>query len=243
MAKGRQGRPSSAWVRWVLLPFLLLAVAGLVVALRPVALHLLSWHWVSVPATLGGIEEITAPRAVGSSMAHSTRLAGTYHYDYNGQRYQSERLSFSLILAYGLDDWDERLTESLGEPGNAIHVWVNPAAPAESVAVRDIRWGEVGAGLLFAFGMGAGPLALWPALSRRRSVLDPAATAAAPKPVTGLALAIIWTVALVFTPLCPLLWRDSHGVWAVVALIPLALALNALRVKIAQGLKSGEEAP
>ncbi|HRE17479.1 MAG TPA: DUF3592 domain-containing protein, partial [Rhodocyclaceae bacterium] len=77
-------------------------------------------------------------------------------YTFNGREYRNDQLTFSRVHAYGLDDWDEDVAEQLGVAGQAITIWVNPDRPAESVAIRDMRWSEFGVYLLFSFGMGCG---------------------------------------------------------------------------------------
>lgn len=207
------------------LPFVLLGAAALLVTLWQIGSHLRSLGWVEHPALL---------QAAGTSedkLEETSRREARYTYELNGKTYTGTRIAFSLIRSDGLDDWDERVAEYLGAPGRMIQIWVNPNDPTESVVVRDIRWAEFGAALLFAFGMGAGGLAL---LVKACSN-GPAATPAKPTVKLGTVIAC-WFFAPLFGTLAWLLWRDGHVVWAVVASLQIVVAINAA-VQYAKGLQ------
>ena len=84
-----------------------------------------------------------------------------YTYRYRGQTYEGDRVG----LAGGADnignyqvETGNRLSALLAR-GEPVTAWVNPAAPAESIIDRDIRWGLVGFKSIFVvvfggFGLG-----------------------------------------------------------------------------------------
>jgi len=206
------------------LPFALLGLIALGFAIWQLSSHLRAQSWEEHRAVLESISDRTAKRH-GMSSARTTRLEGRYRYSYANQEYVSERLAFSLAYAAGLDDWDEAIAAELGEPGSSITIWVNPADPAESVAIRDMRWGEFGAYLLFMFGMGGGgAFFLHGAFTSHR----PRPTTPGKPPRVKLKTVIVmWLLTPLFGMLAWMLWRDGHPVWAGLVALQLPLTLNA----------------
>ena len=208
--------------------FSAIALAALVIAALHLINHLRAQAWVEHPAILESIGESHAPVA-GQRLnsERSCRLEGRYRYQWQGRDYTGERLSFSIIHAYNLDDFDLQLADHLGGPGNAIHVRVNPADPAESVAFSEIRWGEVGACMLFVFGMGSGVLFfLYAAFAKGRS-RKLSGRGATPVRLHGVTVLIMWLLPPLFGLLAWLLWRDGHPLWAATLALHWPLTVNA----------------
>lgn len=208
--------------------FSAIALAALVIAALHLINHLRAQAWVEHPAVLESIAERHAPTAGQRLNSERTsRLEGRYLYQWQGCEYTGERLSFSIIHAYNLDDFDLELADRLGEPGNAIRIHVNPADPAESVAFPDIRWAEVGACLLFVFGMGSGGLFFFYAAFAKGRPRPPTARGMPPVHVHGLTVIVMWLLTPIFGLLAWLLWRDGHPLWAAALALQWPLTLNA----------------
>jgi len=176
------------------------------------------------PALLQSLGSVDAP-SIHLRTRDTSRLEGRYTYAVDGREYVGTRITFSRVHAYGLDDWDDEIAAALGEPGQAITIWVNPKAPAESVAIRAMRWGEFGAYLLFAFGMGAGGIFfLTGAFGRGGPPLPPNTRPPRVKLVTVI---VMWLLTPLFGALAWLLWRDDHAVWAGIVSLQILLTLNA----------------
>lgn len=202
-------------------PFLLIGIALLFFAGYKVAQHLRAQSWQPVQATLlerGQSHEKTSSASV--KIGGTSRISGAFAYIWDGKRYESTRLTFSTVRTRSMgmdpDDWDSRLDELLGERGNTFTAFVNPLAPAEAVAMRDLRWFEVGAAL--GFGL---PLVFL--MSALLFGGNPHETTAA---FSWRAVGVMWVVAVLLGVLCPLLWRDGHPVWAGICALPVLLALH-----------------
>jgi hypothetical protein len=132
------------------LPFLLIGVVLLGLCAMKVLQHLRAQSWQPAQATLRarGVQ-LETDAGGAEKIGGAASLSGAYAYQWRGRRYESGRLSFSSAKTRSMgmdpDDWDARLDQLIGEPGNTFRVWVNPAAPAEAVALRDLRWLEIGA--------------------------------------------------------------------------------------------------
>jgi hypothetical protein len=204
-------------------PFLAIGLALCVYAAYLVMQHLASQSWQATPTVLlsqGEAKELTSSgtEAIGGT----SRIAGRYSYVWQGQKFQSDRLSFSQMKTreWGVDadGWDAKLKGLLPSPGGSFSVWVNSKQPEQAVMLRDIRWLELGAmvaiGLLLVVSSSA---MLWGgdphAAAAGFSWKSVALTAAVGIPLAGLAL---------------LLWRDGHPIWAAVASLPLLFALIGL---------------
>lgn len=206
------------------LPFALLGLIALGFAVWQLSGHLRAQGWVEHPAVLESLGSHHA-KTNSAIRSRSSRLEGSYRYTWEGRAYVGERIAFSQVHAYGLDDWDEDIAAALGEPGNTITIWVNPADPAESVVIRDMRWGEFGAYLLFVFGMGGGgAFFLHGALTSHRP--RPPAKAKPPR-VKLKTVIILWLLTPLFGMLAWMLWRDGHPVWAGLLALQWPLTLNA----------------
>lgn len=206
------------------IPFAALSLIALGLALWQITNHVRAQSWVEHPAVLQSLRSEDAP-SIHLRIRHPSRLEGSYTYTIDGRDYVSTQITFSRVHTYGLEDWDDSIAEALGEPGAAITIWVNPSNPAESVAIRDMRWDEFGAYLLFALGMGAGGiLFLTGAFGRGGPPLPPNT----PPPRVKLGTVIVmWLLTPLFGVLAWLLWRDGHGVWAGVVSLQILLTLNA----------------
>jgi hypothetical protein len=85
-----------------------------------------------------------------------------YRYRYRGHVYEGDRVG----LAGGADNIGNYQVETgnrlsaMRARGEAVTAWVNPAAPAESIIDRDIRWGLVGFRSIFVFVFGGFGLGL-----------------------------------------------------------------------------------
>lgn len=225
--KRRTGERRTRLIIWALFgPVMLIGLGALALASVLVARHIASLQWQPVQAVLlkRGVEWETRPGgALRSSVRDTQRLSGRFAYEWQGRRHESTQVSFSLMKSstqgMELDGWDDKLDTYLGPEGGQLQVWVDPGDPANAVALRDIRWLEVGlltgfgfiftwAGWLFVSGVsGRDPRRDKPAFSWRTVI------------TTG-------TFGLLPGVLAPLLWRDGHPVWAAAACLPLLLALH-----------------
>lgn len=206
------------------IPFAALSLIALGLATWQITCHLRAQSWVAHPAVLEALgSESAASRHM--RIDHTSRLHGSYRYTVADRDYVGKQLAFSWVYAYGLDDWDEDIADALGEPGSSITIWVNPKDPAESVAIRDMRWGEFGVYLIFAFGMGCGGVFF---LSGAFAHGGPPPKANAKPPRVKLKTVIImWLLTPLFGTLAWLLWRDGHPLWASVVSLQIVLTLNA----------------
>jgi hypothetical protein len=219
-SKQNKRRRDAGLFRLFFLPFLLIGIVLLCLAVWKVTEHLQAQAWQPVQATLleRGVEREKS--ASGSERIGGTaRLSGAFSYQWQGKRYKSDRLSFSTARTRSMgmdpDDWDARLDALLGAPGGTFTAWVNPSAPGDAVALRDLRWLEMGA--LIGFGL---PL-VWLTTALMFGADPHRSTAAFSWRTVG----VMWLVGLMLAVLCPLLWRDGHPVWAALAACPLMLAL------------------
>ena len=205
----------------IFVPFLLIGIALLFFAGYKVVQHLSAQSWQPVQATLLERGQSHEQTSSGSNKIGGTsRISGAFAYTWQGKRYQSTRLTFSTVRTRSMgmdpDDWDNRLDQLLGERGNTFTAFVNPRAPAQAVAMRDLRWFEVGAAL--GFGL---PLVFL--MSTLLFGGNPHETTAA---FSWRAVGVMWVVASLLAVLCPLLWRDGHPVWAGICALPVLLALH-----------------
>ncbi len=220
--KRRHGERRTRLVIWALFgPVILVGLAAQAFAAVLVARHIASLQWRPVPAVLleRGVEWEDRTSA-GTRRLHNTqRLSGRFAYEWQGKRHESEQVSFSLMKSstqgIELDGWDDKLDRHLGPQGGQLQVWVDPNVPTSAVALRDIRWLEVG--LLIGFGF-MFTWAGWLFVSGRDPHRD--------KPAfSWRTVGTIGVFGLLPGVLVPLLWRDGHPVWAGVCALPLLLAL------------------
>jgi len=218
-------------IHWPILiggiPMTLIGLIALLLAGAQIVNHLRALAWPEHPATLEELYAAAAPRHNTALSSRASRQEGRYRYRIADRDYTGERLSFSIIYSTDFDDWAEHVSASLGQPGNAITIRVNPADPTDSVAILDIRWAEIGVTLLFALGMGGGGLMLL-AIARangRRPLIRQENSK--PAPVRGRTVFAMWLFAPIFALLAWLLWRDGHGIWAGCAALQPLLTLNA----------------
>lgn len=206
----------------IFVPVLAMSLWLLTLAGAMVVRHLASQSWQPVDATLIdlGTRREQLPGGRGDAVIGTSRLTGRYTYALDGQTFTSDRISFSSMLTRSIggrfDDWNERLTAALGEPGGTITVWVNPDKPAEAVVLRDIRWSEMA--LLLGFGL----MLLW---ASTHFLFATGTPVAAPQ-YSWRAVGVMWGIGASLAVLVPLLWRDGHPVWAVALAMPLLLAIN-----------------
>lgn len=98
-----------------------------------------------------------------------------YRYRYGGQEYESVRVG----LSGGADNIGNYQVETgnrlsaMRSRGDAVTAWVNPAAPAEAIIDRDIRWGLVGFKSIFVFVFGGVGLGLLVYTWTRPKAKDP----------------------------------------------------------------------
>lgn len=214
-----------SWPLFLLgIPFAILSLIALGLAFWQITSHVRALSWVEHPAVLQALSSEDAP-SIHMRIRHPSRIEGSYIYSVDGRSYTGNRIAFSNVHVYGIDDWDEWVADKLGEPGNALTIWLNPNNPAESVALRDMRWSEFGACLIFAFGMGCGGVLFLNGAFARGG---PSAKASAKPPRVKLkTVVIMWLLTPLFGMLVWLLWRDGHAVWAGVASLQILLTLNA----------------
>jgi Protein of unknown function (DUF3592) len=202
------------------MPFFIIGLFLLALSAYQVIQHYRAQTWQPVQATVLDQSVAHELNAQGrAAIGGTSRTTGHYSYEWQGRRYQSDQLSFfyAKTRQWGAsaDQWDAKLQAMMQDPSGKVTVWVNPHQPAQAVMLRDIRWLELGAmvifGLLLVCSSG---LFLWGG--------DPQTAQAKFSWMTVGAMAV---TGVLLTPLSLLLWRDSHAVWAVVAMLPLLLAL------------------
>lgn len=221
----KKQNPDFTWQLFLIgIPFAALSLIALGLATWQITSHVRALSWVEHPATLLALDSLRA-RSNTVISQRSSRLQGSYGYTINGRQYVGEQIAFSQVHAYGLDDWDEDIADALGKPGSSITIWVNPKDPAESVAIRDMRWGEFGVYLIFAFGMGCGGVFFLSGAFTRGG--PPPKANAKPPRVKLKTVIIMWLLTPLFGTLAWLLWRDGHPVWAGVVSLQIVLTLNA----------------
>lgn len=216
--KKRQQLTSRIIICTLFLPIFLFGFFLLGLAGQMITLHLQALSWSPVSATL-----LTRhAEHDGKTIGRASRPAGKFRYVWEDRVYESKQLSFSLMYSRStsgaIDDWDDRLEATIGEVGQQFTARVNPQRPAEAVALPDVRWVEVAiylafgvlsvwAGGLFLFGMRDG---------KPKQTISFSWRSVAIMAVFGLPLLV----------LAPLLWRDEHGVWAVVVCLPTLIVIN-----------------
>ena len=216
--KKRQQRQGLIIIWLIFLPFLLLGIFLLGLAADMIHSHLRALSWQPVSATL-----LVRYTEHGSRKSNAGRPVGKFSYVWQDQLHESTKLSFSRMYARssgaGIDDWDKRVDTTIGSVGQQFSARVNPANPAEAVALPDVRWAEM------AIYLGFGLLLTWAGyaflfvLSRKHQPPQ--------KPAfSWRAVAIMAAFGLPLLVLAPLLWRDQHGVWAVLVCLPSLLALH-----------------
>ncbi|MEM6935520.1 MAG: DUF3592 domain-containing protein [Pseudomonadota bacterium] len=127
------------------------AIAGLVPGGMGLFMLFNAWQassWTATPATLTQLELATSRSDDGGN---TYALRGRFRYEYNGQRYVSDQLDFSLgsdnIGDYHRDNYS-RLQPSLNVP-SGLTAFVNPDRPDQAVLLREVRWGMVAFLLMF----------------------------------------------------------------------------------------------
>ncbi len=217
--KKRQQRQSLIIIWLIFLPFLLFGIFLLGLAGDMVRSHLRALSWQPVTATL----LVSYAEHDSKKIGHASRQGGKFSYVWQGQRHESTKLSFSHIytrsLGTAVDDWDAKLAATIGSVGQQFSARVNPANPAEAVALPDVRWIEI------AIYLGFGLLSTWAGYAflfdMNRKHQHPQEVA-----FSWRAVAIMAAFGLPLLVLAPLLWRDQHGVWAVLVCLPSLLALH-----------------
>jgi hypothetical protein len=204
-------------------PFLAIGLVLCAWSAYVVVQHLGSQAWQPAPAVLlsqGEAKELTSSGA--AAIGGTSRVAGLYSYVWQGQTYQSDRLSFSQMKTreWGIsaDGWDGKLKAKLPQAGAQFTVWVNPKQPAQAVMLRDIRWLELGALVIFGLLLVvSSSVMLWGG--------DPHAAA---QGFSWISVALMAAVGIPLAGLALLLWRDGHPIWAASACLPLLFALIGL---------------
>lgn len=196
---------------------LLFGIYLLGLAVNMVNLHLQALSWQPVSATLlknyvkDDSDETLPPQ----------RLDYKFVYVWGGHTYESTRLSFAKGYysrrGSPLDDWGKRVGTKIGEVGEQFTAHVNPYNPSQAVALADIRWVEIAINLIVGLiAIAFGSLILF--------IKDPHNSR--PAVFSWQAWGILATFGMLMLVLAPLLWRDEHGVWAVVVCLPMLGALN-----------------
>ncbi len=127
------------------------ALAGLIPGGMGMLMLFNAWQassWLPTPATLTQLQLETSRSDDGGD---TYSLRGRFSYEYDGQRFVSDRLDFSVgsdnIGSYHLDNYSQlqpRLNVTDG-----VTAYVNPDQPDEAVLLRGVRWGMVAFLLMF----------------------------------------------------------------------------------------------
>jgi hypothetical protein len=215
--KKRQPKNSLLIIWLLFLPLLLFGIFLLGLTVQMINAHLQALSWQPVNATLLARYAEHDSQKLGRASRHG----GKFSYVWQDRVYESTQLSFSRMYASSagsqIDDWDARLHATIGSPGQQFTARVNPDNPTEAVALSAVRWVEV------AIYLGFGLLLVWASylflVGMQRPQNQPAV-------FSWRAVAIMSAIGLPLLVLSPLLWRDQHGVWAVVVALPALLALH-----------------
>lgn len=148
-----------------LIPGLLVLILG---PLDTLYLHWQSASWDKHPVVLESVD-LQVSRNDGTTY----RVVADYHYEYNGQHYRGDRVSYDQS-SDNIGDYHQRTHRSLERTlsrGGRVMAWVNPDDPSQSLLRRDLRPKKMlfsGLfGLIFAF-VGGGMIAI----NRRKSPLQ-----------------------------------------------------------------------
>lgn len=117
----------------VAIPFVVIAIVFVVIALRSRRKVSAAQDW---PSTSGKVTYATVETrhshrsGGGSSTSHYAKVV--YEYSANGQRYQSDRITFGSDVGYG--NYNRVLQKVASYPVNStVQVYYNPDNPAEAV--------------------------------------------------------------------------------------------------------------
>ncbi len=217
-AKKKRQLQKSPLIIWLLfLPLLLFGIFLLGLTVQMINSHLQALSWQPVNATL----MTRYAEHDSQKLGRASRHGGKFSYVWQDRVYESTQLSFSRMYTRSvgsqIDDWDEKLHATIGSPGQQFTAKVNPDNPAEAVALSAVRWVEV------AIYLGFGLLLVWVGYLFLFGMQHPQNQPAA---FSWRAVAIMSAIGLPLLALSPLLWRDQHGVWAVVVALPALLALH-----------------
>jgi hypothetical protein len=185
--------------------------------------HARSLSWVSTKArTVNMNAENTDHqiRRIGELAQKTSKVSATFEYDFGGQNFNSNQLSFFPERTKGLDQWDQKILNTLLPAQNTdeILAWVNPEKPTEAVLLRDMRW------TLFAvyffvglFLMAASAALLWGAPQTN-----------GPTEPSLLAVGIILVFSVYCLFLSYFLFKDGYKIWSVISVLPSLIALNGI---------------
>jgi len=122
------------------LPFALIGLGTLYLALAPIVRSAAARSWPSVPAYI--LEASVRPSS-SSEGSDTFRLTARYRYEVAGHRYESDDVSFYAgsdnIDSFHQDRFEE-LRPFIGS-GTPFHAFVNPSDPSEAVLFPVVRWG------------------------------------------------------------------------------------------------------
>ena len=217
MRASRQQRQSLVIIWLLFLPIFLFGIFLLGLSAKIIISHLQALSWQPVNAVLIARYSEQDSQKVN----RASRQGGKFSYVWQDRRYESTQLSFSLMYSHSsggaIDDWDDRLSAKIGSVGQQFSARVNPNHPGDAVAMPDVRWVEV------AIYLGFGLMLLWVGYlflfgMQRKQNQAPA--------FSWRTVGIMGAIGLPLLVLTPLLWRDQHGVWAVLATVPTLLALH-----------------
>ena len=114
-------------------PFVLVLTVINIVLIRSARKASASNRW---PSTNGRIlmSDVSSHRSLNSSGTHTTIYEPKIQYEYtaDGQRYQSDQLSYSMVGGTSVESWAENIVDKYPQ-GSSVQVYYNPSKPSEAV--------------------------------------------------------------------------------------------------------------
>jgi hypothetical protein len=131
-------------------PFILILAVVILSMARSARKGSASNRW---PSTSGRIlmSDVYSHRSLNSNGTHTEIYTPKIQYEYTaeGQRYQSDQLSYSMVDGTSAESWAENIVDKYPQ-GSTVQVYYNPSKPSE--AVLEHTGGGLGGILIFILG-------------------------------------------------------------------------------------------